>query len=223
MIHPDMATMLGFLTTDAPVEGTLLQSLLAQVVEDSFNMITIDGDTSPEDMVVLLANGAAAPNGDAIDAGHPALPPLRAAVEHVAVTLSRKLARDGEGAGKLLEVHVDFAASAKDARLAAKAVAGSLLVKTAVYGNDPNWGRVLVAAGYSGAQIEERRTSLSIQEVEVYRRGEALAFDPAALSAALAHPEVRFRLDLGLGEGSATAWGCDLTPEYVRINSEYTT
>jgi glutamate N-acetyltransferase/amino-acid N-acetyltransferase len=223
MIHPDMATMLGFMTTDAAVDGALLQTLLSDAVEDSFNMITIDGDTSPEDMVVLLANGATARNGDVIDAGHAAAPLLRAALQHVAVTLSRKLARDGEGAGKLLEVRVDGAASADDARLAAKAIVGSLLVKTAVYGNDPNWGRVLVAAGYSGAELDEPRTSLSIQDVEVYRDGAGVEFDPAALSAGLQQTEVRFRLDLGLGEGSATAWGCDLTPEYVRINSEYTT
>ena len=233
MIHPNMATMLSFLTTDAAVEPRFLQSVLSDVVEVSYNMMTIDGDTSPEDLVLLLANGmaangmaanGAAANGPAaIDEQHDAAPVFRAAVEHVAIALARKLARDGEGASKLIEVRVDGAASLADARLAAKEVAGSSLVKTAVYGNDPNWGRILVAAGNSGAQIIEEKVSLSIQETEVYRNGEPLPFDEAAVSAALDHPEVRFRIDLGLGDATATAWGCDLTPDYVRINAEYTT
>jgi len=221
MIDVNMRTMLGFLTTDAPVGPAALQTLLRDVADVSFNMLTVDGDTSPDDTVLLLANGAA--GGDTIDAGHPALPLLRAAVERVAVTLTRKLARDGEGATKLIEVRVDGAASSEDARRAAKAVARSALVKTAVYGNDPNWGRILVAVGYSGCSVEEQKIALSIQEVDVVRNGAPLAFDEAAVSAALNHPEVRFRIELGLGDASATAWGCDMTPEYVRINAEYTT
>ena len=221
MIEINMATMLGFLTTDAPVDATVLQALLKDVVDASFNMLTIDGDTSPDDVVLLLANGAA--GGEPMDAGHPALPLLRAAVERVSVTLTRKLARDGEGATKLIEVRVDGAATIADARRAAKAVARSALVKTAVYGNDPNWGRVLVAAGYSGADVREDKIALAIQDVDVFRAGAPVPFDEATLSAALSHPEVRFRLDLGLGDATATAWGCDLTPEYVRINAEYTT
>ena len=223
MIHPNMATMLSFLTTDAAVEQRYLQSVLGDVVEVSYNMMTIDGDTSPEDLVLLLANGAAANGGGSIDADHPAAPVFRAAVEHVAITLARKLARDGEGASKLIEVRVDGAASNEDARLVAKEVAGSSLVKTAVFGNDPNWGRILVAAGNSGARIVEERVSLAVQGVDLYRDGEPLPFDKASVSDALRQSEVRFRIDLGLGDATATAWGCDLTPEYVRINSEYTT
>ena len=223
MIHPNMATMLSFLTTDAAVEQRYLQSVLGDVVEVSYNMMTIDGDTSPEDLVLLLANGAAANGGGSIDADHPAAPVFRAAVEHVAITLARKLARDGEGASKLIEVRVDGAASIEDARLVAKEVAGSSLVKTAVFGNDPNWGRILVAAGNSGARIVEERVSLAVQGVDLYRNGEPLPFDKASVSDALRQPEVRFRIDLALGDATATAWGCDLTPEYVRINSEYTT
>jgi glutamate N-acetyltransferase/amino-acid N-acetyltransferase len=223
MIHPNMATMLSFLTTDAAVEPRFLQSVLSDAVEVSYNMMTIDGDTSPEDLVLLLANGAAANGAGAIDEHHDAAPVFRAAVEHVAIALARKLARDGEGASKLIEVRVDGAASLADARLAAKEVAGSSLVKTAVYGNDPNWGRILVAAGNSGAQILEEKVSLAIQDTEVYRNGEPLPFDEAAVSNALRQPEVRFRIDLGLGDATATAWGCDLTPDYVRINAEYTT
>jgi glutamate N-acetyltransferase/amino-acid N-acetyltransferase len=221
MIEVNMATMLGFLTTDAPVDPATLQRLVRETADVSFNMLTIDGDTSPDDIVLLLANGAA--GGDTIDDGSAALPPLHAAIERVSVTLTRKLARDGEGATKLIEVRVDGAATVEDARRAAKTIARSPLVKTAVYGNDPNWGRVLVAVGYSGAQAEEDKVSLAIQGVEVYRDGAAMSYEEAALSSALDHPEVRFRLDLGLGKASATAWGCDLTPEYVHINSEYTT
>ena len=221
MIAPNMATMLAFLTTDAPVAPDVLSSVLRDAVDASFNVLTVDGDTSPDDVVLLLANGAA--GGEAIDASHPALPLFRAAIERVSITLTRKLARDGEGASKLIEVRVDGAASVEDARRVARTVANSPLVKTAVYGNDPNWGRVLVAAGYAGAEVREETLSLWIQEVEVFRSGAPVAYDEAALSAGLAHPEVRFRIDLGLGDASATGYGCDLTPEYVRINSEYTT
>jgi glutamate N-acetyltransferase/amino-acid N-acetyltransferase len=220
MIHPNMATMLAYLTTDAPVGPAVIRPLLKNAVDESFNMLSIDGDTSPNDMVVLLANGAA--GGDTIGAGHAALPLLRAAVRHVAVALTRQLARDGEGAGKLLVVRVDGAASVEDARRAARTIVLSPLVKTAVYGNDPNWGRVLVALGYSGARVRERDVALAIQDVEVFR-GAALPFDAAALSAALAQEEVCIDLHLGAGDATATAYGCDLTPEYVRINSEYTT
>jgi glutamate N-acetyltransferase/amino-acid N-acetyltransferase len=221
MIHPNMATMLGFLTTDAPVDGALVSSLLTDAVDASFNQLYIDGDTSPDDMVLLMASGAA--GGETVREGHAALPLLKAAVEHVSATLTRKLARDGEGASKLLEVRVDGAASVADARLAAKAVVGSMLVKAAVYGNDPNWGRVIVAVGYSGAAVREDTLAIAIQDVEVFRNGAPLSFDDSALSQSLARSEVHVRVDLGLGEASATAWGCDLTPEYVRINAEYTT
>ena len=221
MIHVNMATMLAFLTTDASVDATVLPTLLRETVDASLNMLTIDGDTSTNDMALLLASGAA--GGESIGEGHPALPLLGAALANVATTLTRKLARDGEGATKLLEVRVDGAANVEDARKAAKAVAGSMLLKAAVFGNDPNWGRVLDAVGNSGAEAREERTALSIQEVEVYRDGAPLPFDEDALRQALAHSEVRFRVELGAGEATATAWGCDLTPEYVRINSEYTT
>jgi glutamate N-acetyltransferase/amino-acid N-acetyltransferase len=221
MIHVNMATMLAFLTTDAPVDGAVLTSLLRETVDASFNQLTIDNATSTNDMALLLASGAA--GGETIGSGHPALPLLGAALQHVAITLTRKLARDGEGASKLLEVRVDGAASIEDARRAAKTVAGSMLLKAAVFGNDPNWGRVLDAIGYSDVEAEEERLALAIQAVEVYRDGEPVPFDEGALSQALAHGDVHIRVDLGAGEATATAWGCDLTPEYVRINSEYTT
>lgn len=220
MINPDMATMLGFLTTDAPLEPAVMPGLVHRTVDASFNQLTIDNDTSPDDMVLLMANGAA--GGEAIGPHHPALPLISAAVEHVAVSLTRQLARDGEGATKLIEVHVSGAATLAAARVAAKSVAGSMLLKAAVYGNDPNWGRALDAIGYSGVLAEEDRIVLSIQGVETYR-GAPVAFDEAALRKALAADEVRIEIDLGVGEDSAMAWGCDLSPDYVRINAEYTT
>ena len=220
MINPNMATMLGFLTTDAPLAPAVFPSLVHQTVDASFNQLTIDNETSPDDTVLLMANGAA--GGEVIGPHHAALPLLAAAVEQVAATLTRKLARDGEGATKLIEVRVRGGATLVAARRAAKSVAGSMLIKAAMFGNDPNWGRVLDAIGYSGIQAEEGRISLSLQGVETYR-GEPVPFDDAALREALAEEEVRIEIDLGEGEETAMAWGCDLTPEYVRINSEYTT
>jgi glutamate N-acetyltransferase/amino-acid N-acetyltransferase len=220
MINPNMATMLGFLTTDAQVEPAVFPGLVHEVVDVSFNQLTIDNETSPDDTVLLMANGAA--GGESIGPHHAALPLLAAAVEHVAVDLTRKLARDGEGATKLIEVRARGGATLAAARRAAKSVAGSTLLKAAMFGNDPNWGRVLDAIGYSGIQAEETRITLSIQGVETYR-GAPVPFDEGALRDALAAEEVKIEIDLGEGEETAMAWGCDLTPEYVRINSEYTT
>ncbi len=221
MINPKMATMLGFLTTDAPVDPAGLPALVRQVADASFNQLTIDNDTSPDDMVLLMANGVA--GGETIGAGHPALPLLAAAVERVAITLTRKLARDGEGATKLIEVRIEHAATIADARRAAKSIAGSMLLKAAVFGNDPNWGRALDAIGYSGVEAEEERISLAIQGVSVYHAGVPVPFDEPSLRAALAEEEVRIDVDLGAGKESAMAWGCDLTTDYVKINAEYTT
>ena len=220
MINPNMATLLGFLTTDAPLEPAVLPGLIHQTVDASFNQLTIDNDTCPDDTILLLANGAA--GGEAIGPHHPALPLLAAAVERVAVSLTRQLAADGEGATKLIEVRITGADTLASARSAAKSVAGSMLLKAAMFGNDPNWGRALDAIGYSGVLAEETRISLSIQGVETYR-GAPVSFDEAALREALAEEEVRIEIDLGAGEEGAIAWGCDLSTEYVRINSEYTT
>ena len=224
MIHPQVATMLVFLTTDAPVQPQFLRESLRRAADASFNMMTIDGDTSPNDMVLALANGAAAGPGDEpIGAGHRAAPLVEAALARVCTHLARELARDAEGASKLIDVRVEGAADEADARRAARTVAGSLLVKTAIYGCDPNWGRILTAAGYSGAQVREVACRLYLQGVRVFAGGLPEPFEESALREALASREVSIRLDLGLGVGAATAWGCDLTPEYVRINAEYTT
>ena len=221
MIHPDMATMFGFLTTDAPAERDWLQATLRRVCDRSFNMIDVDMDTSTSDMVLLLANGAA--GGDSIDGGHPAAKPLAAALEAVAVTLARELARDGEGARTLIEVVVSGAASLEEARLAARTISSSPLVKTMVTGRDPNWGRVLMAAGRSGAAIDAQAASVWIGDHCPFLRGAPTDIEAAVIAASMNADEVCVRIDLAAGEATATAWGCDLTEQYVRINADYTT
>ena len=221
MIHPDMATMFGFLTTDAPVERGWLQETLREVTDRSFNMIDVDMDTSTSDMVIALANGAA--GGEPIAAGHPAAAPLASAIEAVAVRLARELARDGEGARTLIEVVAEGAASDADARIAARTISASPLVKTMITGRDPNWGRVLMAAGRSGAALDLERTEVWIGEFCAFAQGAPTATPEADISAAMDRDEVQIRINLGCGEASATAWGCDLTEEYVRINADYTT
>jgi glutamate N-acetyltransferase / amino-acid N-acetyltransferase len=221
MIHPNLATMLSFLTTDAPLDRVFLEKTLRDAAESSFEMITVDGDTSPNDTLLILANGAA--GGPALREGVDGAAQFREAVTQVCLELAKGMARDAEGATKLIEVKVVGAKSTGDARAAARTVAGSPLVKSAVYGNDPNWGRVLAAVARSGAVVEEDATSLFWQGVCVFQRGHTLAYDEKALSTATKSDEVRIRVDLGLGRGRAVAWGCDLTEEYVRINSEYTT
>ena len=221
MIHPDMATMFGFLTTDAPAERGWLQDTLREVTDRSFNMIDVDMDTSTSDMVIALANGAA--GGDPIAAGHPAAAPLASAIEAVAVRLARELARDGEGARTLIEVVAEGAASDADARVAARTISSSPLVKTMITGRDPNWGRVLMAAGRSGAALDLECAEVWIGEFCAFERGAPTSTPEADISAAMDRDEVQIRIDLGCGEASATAWGCDLTEEYVRINADYTT
>jgi glutamate N-acetyltransferase/amino-acid N-acetyltransferase len=219
MIHPNLATMLAFLTTDAPLARAEADALLGAAVDVSFNMVTVDGDTSTNDMVLLLANGAA--GGPALSAT--ALRQLGAALTEVCVQLARAIAADGEGATRLLEVRVEGARDGAAARRAARAVAGSNLVKAAVYGGDPNWGRIMAALGRCGVELDPDRVDIDIGPVPVARGGRATAFDPAAASAALQPPEVRLRIHLHQGEGAAIAWGCDLTEQYVAINSRYTT
>ena len=221
MIHPQMATCFCFLTTDAPAEAPWLRSTLRAVADISINMIDVDMDTSTSDTMLLLANGAA--GGDPIAESHPAAQPLRDAVEAVAITLARDLARDGEGARALIEVVVEGAATVEDARRAARTVVSSPLVKTMVAGRDPNWGRVMMAIGRSGAAVAEQTTSVWIGEHCALERGTPTEADPAQLSAAMGGDQVRLRVDLGQGAHTATAWGCDLTADYVRINAEYTT
>jgi glutamate N-acetyltransferase / amino-acid N-acetyltransferase len=212
MIHPNMATMLAFLLTDAAVEGEALRTMWRRIVDDTFNQITVDGDTSTNDMAIVLASGVT-----------PADPAeLERALEGVAEELAQKIARDGEGATTLLTVHVKGAASDADARAAARAVAMSSLVKSAIHGRDPNWGRILSAVGNSGAELDVERVTIALQGHVVYRGG-SQSFDERAVSQAMHAEDVHIHVDLGLASGRGRAWGCDLSAEYVRINAEYRT
>ena len=221
MVHPDMATVLCFLTTDAPADREWLQATLRAVGDDSLNMLDVDMDTSTSDSMLIMANGAA--GGEPLNAAHPAAPAFTHALRALAIELARDLARDGEGARTLIEVVVTGAASVADARLAARTVVSSPLVKTMVTGRDANLGRVLMALGRSGANLELEKTSVWIGKHCAFERGVATSLDYGEISRVMNQPEVQLRADLGMGEGSATAWGCDLTSEYVRINGEYTT
>lgn len=221
MIHPDMATLFGFLTTDALVDTEAVDRLLRDAVRTTFNMISVDNDTSTSDTVTLFANGAA--GGPAITPDHEAWPLLLGAVTVVSRHLAREIARDGEGASKLIEATITGAANDDEARIAARTVSASPLVKSAVYGNDPNWGRIMMAVGRSGARVDLSRIRVAIGDVVVCADGRPVEYDAAASKAALAGPDVVLSADLGVGQASATAWGCDLTEQYVKINAEYTT
>ena len=221
MVHPDMATMLAFISTDADVEQVFLQSALSEAVDVSFNMIDVDGDTSTNDTVLVLANGAA--GGERIREGSADAGVFQEALSYVCVALAKELASDGEGARTLIEVVVDGAASDEDARKAARSVASSLLVKAMVHGRDPNWGRVMMAIGKSGAEFEESRVDLFIAGIQMVHEGVAIPYLKDAVISAMGADEVRLSVDLNGGDASATAWGCDLTEEYVTFNSAYST
>lgn len=221
MIRPDMATMLAFLTTDAPLNAEACRVVLRGAVRATFERVTVDGDTSTNDSVYLLASGAA--GGGPIGSDDPRLAPVAAAIEAVAAELARMIARDGEGATTLVTVTVRGAVTDEDARLAAFAISESPLVKTAVFGRDPNWGRVAMAAGKSGAALDQDRLEIRLADVLACRDGAAVEFEEAAVSAAMDTAEVGIDVDLHLGDGEATVWTCDLSYDYVRINAEYRT
>jgi glutamate N-acetyltransferase/amino-acid N-acetyltransferase len=221
MIHPDLATLLCFLTTDAAVGHELLTSALRKAVNASFNMVTVDGDTSPNDSVIIMASRLA--GGDTIQAGTGQAEDFEKALEEVCVTLAKLIARDGEGATKLIEVMVDGALTVAQASSGARVVSGSPLVKAAVHGSDPNWGRIVAALGRSGIEMEESKTDLYLDNICLMKAGCAQPFDPIRAKSILDGNEVPIRICLNLGNASATAWGCDLSEEYVTINSEYTT
>lgn len=221
MIHPNMATMLAFLLTDAPVSRGVLQPLLNQVVDDTFNLISVDGDTSTNDSVLLLANGYA--GGEEIDVNSPCYSQLVQALQVVCTYLAKEIARDGEGASKLITVRVTGAEDVTQARAVARAVSASNLVKTAVFGSDANWGRILCAAGYSGAAFDLEKIRVEIMGLTVFAQGQPVPFDEVLAAERLKCPEVTITLDLGLGEASATAFSCDFTYDYVKINASYRT
>ncbi|MDP3879789.1 MAG: bifunctional glutamate N-acetyltransferase/amino-acid acetyltransferase ArgJ [Dehalococcoidales bacterium] len=221
MIHPNLATMFCFLTTDAAVEPDFLKSALQKAVDISFNMISVDGDTSPSDIVLILANGMT--ENQPIAIGSQAAHVFQRALEQVCIHLAKAIARDGEGATRLIEVTVDGAASTAEARLAARTVVSSPLVKAAIHGADPNWGRVIAAVGRSGAEVVESKIDLSIGGIDLLKGGSPLPYDEKSVVRVFKRSEVPISVHLNLGTASATAWGCDLSEEYVTINSQYMT
>ncbi len=219
MIHPLMGTMLAFLTTDAPMDPALLRATLRATVDRTFNQVSVDGDPSTNDTVMIMAGGAA--GGPAITEGGP-MTAFAEGLETVCRSLAEQIAADGEGAQHRIDVSVSGARSDTDARRIARAVCSSSLVKTAVHGADPNWGRIAAAAGRAGAAIDPDRLTIRLGDLTVYD-GAPLPFDERAASEVLRAPVVGIGLEVGLGGGSGMAWGCDLSAEYVVINSEYHT
>lgn len=225
MIHPNMATMLGFVTTDTNIDADLLHKALLAGVATSFNMVTVDGDTSTNDTVCVLASGLA---GNArITAENEAYTQFAKALETVLVALARQVAGDGEGATKLLECIVAGAADVETARVVAKSVVGSSLVKAAMFGADANWGRVLCAIGYAPAEVDVSKVDVTFTSrkgtVAVCQKGAGIAFSEETALRVLKQDEIQILIHLHAGEAAATAWGCDLTYDYVKINGDYRT
>ena len=221
MVHPNMATMLAFVTSDAAVESGYLSTALKEAVGLSFNMIDVDGDQSTNDTVLLFANGAA--GGPTIEAASDSAALFQDALNYVCTGLAKELTRDGEGAQRLLEVVVDGARTEADARVAAREVASSSLVKAMVHGQDPNWGRIMMALGKSGVEIDESKVDIFVSDIHIVHEGMAIPYFKDAVVSAMNVSEVGFRVSLNIGDGRATAWGCDLTEEYVTFNSAYST
>lgn len=221
MIHPDMATMLAFLTTDAPVDQLFLQQALSEAVDRSFNLVSVDGDTSPSDTVLLFANGAA--GGETISEGSPLAAGFRGALGALCVYLAKEIARDGEGATKLVEFRVTGGATTAEARALVRLLSTSYLLKSAIHGADPNWGRIAAVIGRSGLTVHEPGVTIGICGVRVFERERPTEFDPARLSEAMKGDTIVIEADLGAGGGEATGWGCDLSAEYVSINADYHT
>jgi len=221
MIYPNLATLLCFITTDVAIDPSLAQIALQKAVDNSFNMISVDTDTSPNDTVLLLANGLA--GNQKLQAGTAETEIFQDALQEVCLYLAKCVARDGEGATKLIEVKVEGALTLEDARLAARTIASSTLVKAAMHGSDPNWGRIVAALGRSGAEIAPSKIDLYLKDLCLLKAGSLMPFDQGKAKDVLSNTEVAIRVCLNLGKESATAWGCDLSEEYVRINSEYIT
>ncbi|MGB8901840.1 MAG: bifunctional glutamate N-acetyltransferase/amino-acid acetyltransferase ArgJ [Methylocella sp.] len=224
MIAPDMATMLAFAFTDAPIAATPLQSMLSKSVQRSFNAITVDSDTSTSDTLMLFATGAAAKRGapKIVAANDRRLAPFKGALDRLLLDLSQQVVRDGEGARKFVEVKVTRAATADAAKKIAFSIANSPLVKTAIAGEDANWGRVVMAVGKAGVRAERDRLEIWFNDVRVAHKGQRdPAYDEAVVSKLMSGEEIKLRVDLGIGKGAATVWTCDLTKEYVAINGDY--
>lgn len=221
MIHPNMATMLGFMTTDANIESAQLQKLLSAVTDSTFNMITVDGDTSTNDMVVVMASGKA--EHEPLTPDHPDWAAFEAGFRYVGEYLAKAIARDGEGATKLIEVNVAGAESQEAARAIAKTVIGSSLVKSACFGADANWGRIIAAVGRAGYPVNTETVDIRLGDITVLEQSRPVKFDEDRAEAYLKTELVQIYVDLHMGDVTATAWGCDLTYDYVRINAAYRT
>lgn len=221
MIHPNMATTLAFVATDANISPALLQRTLRDVVTRTFNAISIDGDTSTNDTLLVLANGAA--GAPPIKAGSTAHRAFSRALEEVCHSLALQIVADGEGAQRVIEIQVRGARTDADARRIGQTIATSPLVKTAFAGGDPNWGRILGAAGRAGVKFDPRLVAIDMAGIPVLRRGEPLNFNERAASNRLLEKNVHVLVDLKSGKGSARYWTCDFTAEYVRINASYRT
>ncbi|NBI27747.1 bifunctional glutamate N-acetyltransferase/amino-acid acetyltransferase ArgJ [Chengkuizengella marina] len=222
MIHPNMATMLGFITTDANIQSTQLQSLLNEVTDLSFNMITVDGDTSTNDTVMVMASGLA--YNDSLHQNHPDWFVFKAAFQYVSEVLAKEIARDGEGATKLVEVEVVGAETDEDARKAVKTIIGSSLVKSAIFGADANWGRIIAAVGRAGIPINPDTIDIRLGEITMMEQSTPVPFDELQAEFYLKKAaEIHIHVNLNIGNSRAKGWGCDLTYEYVRINASYRT
>ncbi len=219
MIHPNMATMLGFLTTDALVSKEALKDIFKDVIDDTFNMISVDGDTSTNDMVCILANGEA--GNKIIEKDTEDYCKFKEVVRKICEEMSISIVKDGEGATKLLKINVINALTKKDARIAARSISTSNLVKTAFFGEDANWGRIITALGYSGAEIDPSKCDILIGDLLMAKQGKAMVFDEAQALKILKEREIEITCDLNLGLEKATAWTCDLSYEYIKINAEY--
>lgn len=225
MIHPNLATMLVFLTSDAAISPAMLKKALSDNVQDTFNMTSVDGDTSTNDMVCIMANGLA--GNELIDSEGEAYTSFCEALNEVTTTLCRMIAKDGEGATHLITCHVNGAKTIKDAKLAAKSVVCSSLFKAAIFGADANWGRVLCALGYSGAALNVKSVDVEFKSINgsvlVCKDGSSLPFSEELAKSVLSADEIEVLIRLQDGDASATAWGCDLTYDYVKINGDYRT
>lgn len=221
MIHPNMATMLAFVTTDAQISEDLLQEILADKTETTFNQITVDGDTSTNDMVLVLANGLA--ENPVIEKNTDAYTKFLAMFQLVSETLAKMIAKDGEGATKLIEVQVVGALNETEARLVAKKVVGSSLVKTAMFGEDPNWGRIICAVGYAGSHTDPEKIDMWIGDQQLLKHSQPQSFDEAIMKQTLEKEKICITVDLNIGAQSGKAWGCDLTYKYVEVNALYHT
>ncbi|NQH32829.1 bifunctional glutamate N-acetyltransferase/amino-acid acetyltransferase ArgJ [Streptococcus suis] len=221
MIHPNMATMLAFITCDAVISSQTLQKALSTLVETSFNQITVDGDTSTNDMVVVMSNGCSL--NQEIQEGTEDYAKFVAMLELVMTDLAKKIARDGEGATKLIQVDVTGASDDLSARMVAKSIVGSSLVKTAIFGEDANWGRIIAAIGYAGVDIDVDHIDIALEEIPVMSQSSPVAFDQEEMDEVMQQDNLTISVNLNMGAASGRAWGCDLSYDYVKINALYRT